>query len=186
MRISPSIKRFADASEPFLVGLWHRDIFSIGEVNRRIKSKRQMVAMVSPSGDGEWLAALFRKVGINSIRGSSGRGAIRVYVEALRSLKSGCDVAITPDGPRGPGCRCKRGIGQLSLKTSTPILIISISYGAAVRLSTWDRMYLPLPFSKLSVHASYIEPGELALLPTHEDQNILLERALSATGQGAQ
>jgi lysophospholipid acyltransferase (LPLAT)-like uncharacterized protein len=179
IRISPSIGRFAGGSDPFLVALWHRDIFSIGEINRRVGAKRRMVAMVSPSGDGEWLAALFAKVGIHSIRGSSGRGALHVYGEALRSLKSGCDVAITPDGPRGPVCRCKRGIAQLSMKTSTPILILSTRYGAALRLSTWDRMYLPLPFSRLHVEASYVEPDELFALQSQEEQNAFMENRLS-------
>ena len=39
---------------------------------------------------------------IGAIRGSSSKGGAKVIISALKELKDGNDIAITPDGPRGP------------------------------------------------------------------------------------
>ncbi|MDR1435741.1 MAG: DUF374 domain-containing protein [Puniceicoccales bacterium] len=178
IRIDPAIGRFTAEKGPFLVALWHRDIFSTGEIYHRIGCGRRMFAMVSPSGDGEWLAALFERIGIHSLRGSSGRGAARVYGAALKCIGSGNDLAITPDGPRGPRCRCKGGIVRMAVGTATPIMALSVKYGAAFRLSTWDRMRIPLPFSTLTVRVSYVEPATLASLESQSERESLIEGTL--------
>jgi lysophospholipid acyltransferase (LPLAT)-like uncharacterized protein len=166
---------------PFIIALWHCELFVIAEIHRRIARDRPLAAMVSSSRDGEWLAELLRQLGICSVRGSSRRNALHAYVEALRHLRRGWDLAITPDGPVGPSCRCKLGSIRLALESSLPIAAVSIRCGAALRLSSWDRMWLPLPFSRVSVDFSYLEPEELARLPDADAQRRLLEQRLSGT-----
>ncbi|MDR0340007.1 MAG: lysophospholipid acyltransferase family protein [Puniceicoccales bacterium] len=181
IRIAPSCRRLVEGPGPFIIALWHCELFVIGEIHRRIFRDRPLAAMVSSSRDGEWLAELLRQLGIRSVRGSSRRGALRVYGEALRHLRRGWDLAITPDGPVGPRCRCKLGTIHLALKSSLPIVAVSIRYGAALRLSSWDHMRLPLPFSRIAVDFSYLEPEELARLPSADAQRQLLEQRLSRT-----
>ncbi|MDR2664405.1 MAG: lysophospholipid acyltransferase family protein [Puniceicoccales bacterium] len=179
IKISPSVRRLVEGPGPFIIALWHCELFAIGEIHRRIVRNRPLAAMVSSSRDGEWLVELLRILGIRSVRGSSGRGALRVYGEALRHLQHGWDLAITPDGPVGPRCRCKLGSVHMALKSSLPIVALSVRHGAALRLPSWDRMWLPLPFSRLQVDFSYLDPEELASLPDIDAQRQLLERRLS-------
>src|SRR5665213_3071373 len=60
-------------------------------------------SMISTSRDGEYQDRIFKKLGFNTVRGSSSaRGAIQSTIRIVRELKAGGVLAHTPDGPRGP------------------------------------------------------------------------------------
>jgi hypothetical protein len=121
-----------------------------------------MYGLVSASPDGAWLAALFSTVGMGAVRGSSsrfGREAAEGMVEVLRA---GHDAAITPDGPRGPCYRLKPGALVVARRTGTPILIIGAQFTAAWRLRSWDRFYVPRPFSRIRVRCEEVSPDVAA------------------------
>jgi lysophospholipid acyltransferase (LPLAT)-like uncharacterized protein len=69
----------------------------------------------------------------------------------LAKAREGFDLAITPDGPRGPAESVQRGIFFLSEKSRSPIVPIGVAAHPARRLSSWDRFVVPLPFSRVSV-----------------------------------
>lgn len=66
-------------------------------------------------------------------------------------VRKGYDVAITPDGPRGPRCRVQPGLVKLAEKTGVPILPIRVVYHRAHVLRTWDRFLIPMPFSRVDI-----------------------------------
>ena len=57
--------------------------------------------MISKNKDGEIIAKVYSLLGIESIRGSSSKGAAKALISTIKEIKSGSDVALTPDGPRG-------------------------------------------------------------------------------------
>jgi lysophospholipid acyltransferase (LPLAT)-like uncharacterized protein len=170
IRVAKEIEHFQRASHPHVVVFWHCNLFAIGELHRRISRSRPLVAMVSASKDGEWLAELLRRLGIPSVRGSSHRGGEHAYAAAKCSLRNGCDVAITPDGPRGPKFHCKGGALRLSMEESLPILMFQFRYSKALTLSSWDGFRIPLPFSKIDVAVHYLAPEELTALETNRQR----------------
>ncbi len=109
-------------------------------------------ALVSLSRDGEYQDRIFRHLGWGTIRGSSGRGPVRALREAIRYLRNGGTFAITPDGPVGPPEKCQMGCVYLALASNAPIVPMGIHFQPHVRLTTWDRHMLPLPFARAHLH----------------------------------
>ncbi len=153
---------FERKDRPVAFVLWHNRLFLTPEFYRRYRIGRPIYGLVSASPDGAWLAALFSTVGMRAVRGSSsrlGREAAEGMVEVLRA---GHDVGITPDGPRGPCYRLKPGALVVTRRTETPILIVGAQFSAAWRLRSWDRFYVPRPFSRIRVRCEEVSPDAAA------------------------
>ena len=69
----------------------------------------------------------------------------------LAKVMEGLDLAITPDGPRGPAGTVKRGIFYLSEKSGAPIVPVAAWASRVRRLSSWDRFAVPLPFTRVVI-----------------------------------
>lgn len=85
--------------------------------------------LVSASRDGELVSKTVARFGISSVRGSTTRGWREGLKGVLRAARSGRDIAITPDGPKGPLQRVQPGIIQVARATGLPI--IPMSFGAS-------------------------------------------------------
>ena len=53
------------------------------------------------------------------------------------------NLAITPDGPRGPRRHCAPGAVYLSSKMQIPIVAIGLGYDQPWRMKTWDQFAVP-------------------------------------------
>lgn len=112
-------------------------------------------ALVSLSPDGQFLASALGRLGFPAIRGSSSnkdkadraKGGSQALRDGLRQLKIG-GLAITPDGPRGPSREMGEGLPLLAKLSKAPVLFIGVSCKPAIRLNSWDRAVLPLPFAR--------------------------------------
>ena len=71
--------------------------------------------------------------------------------ELLERVAEGHDIAITPDGPRGPKYELGSGMVYLAQKAGIPVIPIHVRFGRCLRLKTWDGFTIPLPFSKVDV-----------------------------------
>jgi lysophospholipid acyltransferase (LPLAT)-like uncharacterized protein len=60
----------------------------------------------------------------------------------------GYHIAVTPDGPRGPCYTVHDGIIGLAQVTGHPIVPYSCHLAWKIRLKSWDRFQIPLPFSR--------------------------------------
>lgn len=109
------------------------------------------VTMASKSDDGEIIATFLALWGFKAVRGSSSKGGDLAVLEFLEELKGAPGGALTPDGPRGPARRCKRGILTLAEQGNTLVLPSSSSSSRPRFLSSWDRFLVPLPFSRCVV-----------------------------------
>jgi len=114
--------------------------------------KRGVAILSSDSKDGEISAAIWRHLGIHAVRGTSSHGGgAQGLVKMIQVVRQGWDLGITPDGPKGPSCQVKPGAIAVAKKTRAWIVPVSVAYGNAWQLKTWDRMLIPKPFSKASV-----------------------------------
>lgn len=85
--------------------------------------------LVSSSRDGELVSRTVKGFGIESVRGSSTRGWFAGIKGLLKSVQDGRDVAITPDGPKGPCMKAQMGVVQIARATGLPI--VPMSFGAS-------------------------------------------------------
>ena len=89
--------------------------------------KKGVTILVSRHRDGELIVRTVKRFGIASVRGSTTRGWIEGVKGLLESARSGKDLAITPDGPRGPARKAQMGAVQLAKATGLPIIPVTFS-----------------------------------------------------------
>ena len=157
------VRNYAKCDEPVAFVLWHNRLFLATEIHRRYRAHRPLYALISASKDGAWLTTFFAMVGgLHAVRGSSsrlGREAVSTLVEVQRA---GHDIGITPDGPRGPCYELKPGAVIVPRRTGAPVLLIGGEFESAWQLPSWDRFYLPRPFSRVRMRCELVENDRLA------------------------
>lgn len=138
---------------PVILCFWHNRILGITFAYNAIYpgGRRGVTVLTSPSKDGEILARLVGAFRMGAVRGSSSRRGFQAQRELVRLVREGRDIAITPDGPRGPKYTLGPGVVQLAQATGAPVLPLHARFSRCVRMKTWDGFIIPLPFSKVSV-----------------------------------
>ena len=131
---------------PAIFLFWHEYI----PVPFYLRPHARIALLVSRHTDAELLSQAARLVGFQTVRGSTGRGgttALRELFEKGRRI----NLAITPDGPRGPRRQLSPGPIYLSSKLGVPLVIIAVGYDRPWRLPTWDRFAVPRPHSRCRI-----------------------------------
>lgn len=158
-----------------IYAFWHDRIFLGTYFFRR----RGIVIMSSQSFDGEYIARFIQRLGYGAIRGSSTRGGVRALVEMIRSMREGLPMGFSVDGPKGPRYEVKPGPVALAAKTGNPIVPFVLEPRSCWTLTSWDRMQIPLPFTRCLVSVSQpIDVPDDADAETIEAKRQELERVL--------
>lgn len=139
-------------SGPAIYCVWHnRLVLSIpayySYVKRHSRS-RGMAAMVSASKDGGFLSAILECFNVEPVRGSTSRRGPQALLELTTWAERGFDLALTPDGPRGPRYQVQDGVMSLAQITGLPVIPFSYYLPWKVRAKSWDGFQIPLPFSR--------------------------------------
>lgn len=142
---SEELERCWREGRPVLMAFWHGRAIMLPFVY----AGRGACIMNSTHRDGEIVSRVLAGFGIDSTRGSSTRGAVSGFLGLVRAGRRGLDIALIPDGPRGPAGVAKGGAAELALATGAPLFPVAVSCSRAWRLSTWDRLMLPKPFSRV-------------------------------------
>jgi len=108
--------------------------------------------LVSASKDGAFLSAILERFGVQPVRGSSSRRGAQALLELATWAERGYDLAITPDGPRGPIYVVQDGTMTLAQITGLPIVPASFRLQWKIQLNSWDRFQIPLPFSRCEIY----------------------------------
>jgi lysophospholipid acyltransferase (LPLAT)-like uncharacterized protein len=147
------------AGEGAILCLWHKTIPLAANAWPRKRASQEMRVLISQSSDGEFIAQAMEKLGFLSIRGSSkkrtdpskNKNGEVAFREMIAWVKRGGAVAITPDGPRGPAEVMQPGVAALARMTGVPALLVGIACEPCLRLGTWDRTLVPLPFARAAM-----------------------------------
>jgi lysophospholipid acyltransferase (LPLAT)-like uncharacterized protein len=152
---------------PVIYAFWHNRILAITAAFLRVypRGRRGVLVLTSASKDGMWLGTLAGRLGMGSVRGSSSRRGATAMRELLEKVAQGYDIAITPDGPRGPRYELGAGLVYLAQKAAMPVIPCHARFHGAIRLKTWDRFAIPLPFARLDVTL-----GEAQTVPPEETE----------------
>lgn len=156
------LRNYMKNDQPVAMLIWHNRLFLASEIVRRFRGGRPVYALVSASQDGAWLTAFFASAGLRTVRGSSSRLGREAASALVDVLQAGHDVGITPDGPRGPCYEMKPGGVIVARRTRAPVLLFGGEFTSAWRLRSWDRFYLPKPFSRVRMRCEVVMPDELA------------------------
>ncbi|AFW03078.1 3-deoxy-D-manno-octulosonic acid transferase [Gluconobacter oxydans] len=167
-----------------VVAFWHRSLtlapalwFWATAHEPRLKLR----VLISRNADGLLIADAVRPWGIIGIHGSSSskgkdKGGAAVMRTALRELKNGAFVAITPDGPRGPAEEVQPGAVALSRLANCAVVPMGLACNG-IHLPSWDRMLFPLPFGRGSMVTG---------APLFQPDAETLRKALDAVSQQAE
>lgn len=140
--------------------IWHNRLalsmklyFAFG---RRRHQAAGLAGLVSASNDGAFLAAILERFGVLPVRGSSSRRGPQALLELTTWAERGYDLAITPDGPRGPRYVVQEGAMALAQVTGLPVVPVSYHLSRKIQLKSWDQFQIPLPFALCEVTAGRV------------------------------
>lgn len=151
-------------SGPVIYTLWHGRLLPLTYLHRN----QRITTLISRSADGEYIARIVERWGYEVARGSSSRGGSEALRELVKAGRSGRSLAITPDGPRGPRQRLKRGVLTAAQLTGLPLVPMSAGSARAWWPEGWDRFLVPKPFATL--HVRYGAPIHV---PRDADEKML-------------
>ena len=180
-------------TEPVILAFWHERLLLMPALWRLTRlagapphAQPGADVLISGHQDGMLIARTMGWFDARAVHGSSasrkaGRTAERGGAAALRrlvaSLRSGRHVLVTPDGPRGPARSAKGGLVHLAALSGRPILPAAAATVPSVRLPTWDRMMVPIPFARGRLVVGPIVPIDAA---ARTEATVLIEAALDA------
>lgn len=170
---------------PMIFCFWHNRLASCMKAYACYAAGRtdgdKIAALVSASKDGAFLSGILNLFGVQPVRGSSSRRGPQALREMVAWGERGYDLAITPDGPRGPCYKIHDGVTSLAQLTGLTIVPVAFNLSRKVALKSWDKFQIPLPFAVCEVRV-----GQPMTVPREasdaqrEELRQELERRLSA------
>jgi hypothetical protein len=126
---------------------WHGQLLPLVHYHRH----EGIVVLVSEHADGEYITRIVERLGFRTARGSSTRGGSRGLRELIRAARQGRDLALTPDGPRGPARVFKPGALVAAQLTGLPVVLVAAAASSAWTFESWDRFLVPRPLSRIRI-----------------------------------
>ena len=162
--------------EPVIFACWHGDLFYLPYLYLKLRGRPNANVVISEHFDGQIIAKITRFFGLGTIHGSSTRSGAKALISAVKTLKNGTDIGITPDGPKGPRHEVADGVVVMAQKTGSKVIVLSCVPRRYWQFKSWDRFTLPKPFTLLDFYAS--EPLDLSDLPMPEAKALIKETLL--------
>jgi lysophospholipid acyltransferase (LPLAT)-like uncharacterized protein len=167
--------------------LWEKGIPGIGVfwhgrllMMPRIYKGKKLSFLVSPHRDGQIVGRALKRFGFHAILGSTNRRGFSAFKQMLKANREGSDIALVPDGPKGPRYQVQIGVIELAKLTGRPVVPVTFSSSKRKLFKTWDQFLLPYPFSRgvfVWGEPVYVDPkGDRSHL---EERRALLERRLN-------
>jgi len=157
--------------KPIIMACWHGELLMIPYAYLRYKKTPTVKLLISEHFDGNLIAKTLEKFGFGTIRGSSTRGGVKALITSIKELRAGCDLGITPDGPKGPRHTVSNGIVVMAQKTGTKIVLVEIKPTKYWQFNSWDRFVVPKPFGVIKYYIS--EPIDICNLELEDAKNII-------------
>lgn len=164
--------------QPIMYILWHGQLLPLLWTHRG----RGIAVMISEHRDGEIIARIALALGYRVVRGSTSRGAARALLGACREVEAGHDIAVTPDGPRGPARSVAPGAAVIANRSGAPMVPVAAWASRAWHLRSWDRFMIPKPFARVVVaYTDALRPRGVELRDAAQDDDAV-RSAIDAAG----
>ncbi len=138
--------------------LWHEEVFTVAFAYGRSFLAVQPHTLASIGTVGEIITRMLELCGFTVFRGGSSRRASRRRSAVVSDMidhmnvTSNVTYGITVDGSHGPAYRMKRGGVVIARECGRPVVLVRTWYKRRVRLDTWDRTAIPLPFNVIKYY----------------------------------
>jgi lysophospholipid acyltransferase (LPLAT)-like uncharacterized protein len=145
---SPAVR---DEHNGLVALLWHEEVFSAAWDYRTMRP--HTLANVGDSGD--MITRILERCGYVVFRGGSSKRASRrrdfVFAAMSSHMKTTDRVVygIAVDGSYGPYHEMKPGGLWIAFKCKKPVVLVRTWAKRNLRLPTWDRLAVPLPFNHI-------------------------------------
>lgn len=154
-----------DPQRVCILNIWHNRLLMLPPLFD-LPLRKRTVAIVSASRDGQYVVDFAEQFGAKCIRGSSKRHGVKVIYDAIKTIKGGCMVILTPDGPRGPRYHMSKGPIHIASQLGIPVIALGINYSSYWTVKSWDGFRIPKPWSKITL----VIGNELHIPPALNDQ----------------
>lgn len=193
VRILSRTMRFEEVNPEIPRSFWEKGISCIGAfwhgrllMMPLVYKGKKLSFLVSSHRDGQVVGKALLKFGYQPIWGSTTRKGFSGFKTMIKALQNGSDIAITPDGPRGPRYQAQVGVIELSRLTGKPIVPVTFGASKKIVFKSWDRFVLPFPFS----NGVFIWGEPIQVNPngdrTHlEEKRLFLEKQLNGLTERA-
>ncbi|SFV53091.1 Protein of unknown function DUF374 [hydrothermal vent metagenome] len=140
--------------ESVIFACWHGELLMLPYLYKHYRKTPHAKVLISSHFDGELISRTIKYFGLGTLAGSTNRNATRVLIQAIKTIKEGYDIGITPDGPKGPRHEVADGIIVMAQKAGAKIVLVEIKPTKFWQLDSWDRFIIPKPFGVLHYYAS--------------------------------
>ncbi len=171
------VKRTRASGTPVLYVFWHGSLLPLVHHHR----DQGITVLVSEHQDGEYITRILERNGFATARGSSTRGAVKGLKALIRAGRGGHDLAVTPDGPRGPRFEFKPGALLAARATGVAVVAIGVGVSREWQLRSWDRFSVPKPFA--AVHLRYSTPRVIPRDSSDEEMARITQEVAATLGR---
>lgn len=164
--------------------LWHEEVMTVAYGYYYLGFRPHTLASLGDAG--ELITRMLLKCNFVVFRGGSTRGFKRrregVLEELIDHMRNNDEViyGLTVDGSRGPRYHMKHGGILIARECGRPIALARTWYKRCLRLPTWDRMAVPLPFNHIRYYLKgpYFVPESTRTEAGMEEFRLRLENDL--------
>ncbi|MFC2073883.1 lysophospholipid acyltransferase family protein [Campylobacterota bacterium] len=162
--------------ERCVIGFWHGDLLMQPFNYYNWRKDPRIAVMISDHFDGELLAKTMKYYGLETVRGSTRKGAARALMQAIKKVRDGYDLGLTPDGPKGPRFSVSEGIIAIAQKTDCPIILQNSVPDKYWQLGSWDRFVIPKPFCHIDFYCS--EPFKVTGMEIEDAKQLIHDKLM--------
>lgn len=163
-------------NDNFIIACWHGELLLAPYVYFKYRKKPKVKIFISEHFDGELIAKTVKFFNLETIRGSSTRKGAKALISAIKEIRNGFDIGITPDGPKGPRHEVQDGIIAIAQKSKKKIFLLEVKPSKYWQLNSWDKFVIPKPFGELNYYLS--EPIDITGLEFEEARALIKEGLL--------
>ena len=156
LRVSVSFEDGAQPTleqRPLIGSFWHSCLIPATYICRDLGVR----VMSSNSYDGEYMGRIIRRFGFVAVKGSSSRNAVRAC-SACAAPSQRMDRCVHSGWPARSRHKVKPGPVALARSSGVPLTMFHAAVDKAWVLNTWDRLMIPMPFSRVLLRFGKLIP----------------------------
>lgn len=142
------------SDEPIIFACWHGELLMLPYLYSYYRKNPHAKVLISPHFDGKLISKTIAHFGLGTLAGSSDKSPAKVLIQAIKTLKEGYDIGITPDGPKGPRHIAADGIIVMAQKAKAKIVLVEIKPTKYWQFNSWDRFTVPKPFGTIHYYST--------------------------------
>jgi len=138
------IEKELTKKKTLIVLIWHHQLMG-STFSWKFKPKLRPIA--TSHRDGQLSTLVQKKFGLDPLLRKKDNPTYLIK-NISKAVQNGDCIYITPDAPHGPPKKINTNIFKLCQKFDLNIAILSFHTNRYFRINSWDKLKIPLPFSK--------------------------------------